>query len=485
MPAIKPPTPRLNRSHPRAYGLALALPFYEGSGGSVNDISGNGYNGTLTTTGSVKPVWSGGQSGWCLKFDGASSYITGPPSSALFPTTTTAATITCWFNATSVTSDQRLFTVSNATTSLFAMLVGRTSGKASGFARDSGGALVQIDSSASVSAGVWNHVAVTISGTTATLYLNGAVAGSATVSASQTFNTVTTATTISGSSAQVGIFGGLIDDVKAWRNRALTLADIEGEYADSFAMYRSRRFAFKAASGILFDATSNSGYQAASSSLSWSHTWSGTNRFLAVNVELLSVTDTVTAMTYGGATCTLVGAQSVAGGTGRVEQWRITGSDSGAPAAGANTISVTLSGSLACAGTAISYTGAHQTLPTESWAGASGINVGAANASVAVTPVADKTVVIAACATNDPAAAANQTGRNDVTGAAGSGIDEDSGPTTISPPSTQTMTVAVAALKMWAIGGYAIRPVAASGPSGGFNAAWAVQASRVIIGGAF
>lgn len=214
--------------------------------------------------------------------------------------------------------------------------------------------------------------------------------------------------------------------------------------------------------GITFDAASNSGYQSATSSLSWSHTWSGSNRMLSVDVAMLSVTNTVTAMTYGGATCTLVGAQSIAGGTGRIEQWRICSGDSGAPGTGANTISVTLSGSLACAGVAVSRTGVHQTSPTESWTGNSGINVGAANATVNVLPVADKTIVHAAIATNDAAATAGQTSRNDVTGAAGSGINEDSGATTISPAASQTMTTAVAALKMWAIAGYAVRPIAAA-----------------------
>lgn len=213
--------------------------------------------------------------------------------------------------------------------------------------------------------------------------------------------------------------------------------------------------------GIHYDAAANSGYQAAASSYSGAASWNGTNRMLSIDVQLLSVTDTVTAMTYGGATCTQIGAQNVAGGTGRVECWRILQSDSGAPAAGSNTLSVTISGSLAFAVTWVSRTGVHQTSPTEGFNSASGINVGAANASVVIPPAADNAVVHAACATNDTAASANQTSRNDVTGTAGSGIDEDSGATPITPAAAQTMTVAVAALKMWTIAGYAVRPVAA------------------------
>lgn len=211
--------------------------------------------------------------------------------------------------------------------------------------------------------------------------------------------------------------------------------------------------------GIAFDAASNSGYQTLVSSLSWAHIWTGTNRMLSIDVELLSVNDTVTAMTYGGATCTLVGTQNVVGGTGRVECWRICQNDPSAPAAGSNTIAVTISGSVACAGTAVSYTNVNQTTPTEAFAGNSGINTGTStNATVAVTTITNNDWVHAALATNQSSGiAASQTSRNVVSGAAGTGANSDTGP--ITPAATQTMTFTGEGITAaWAIAGYGIIP---------------------------
>lgn len=210
--------------------------------------------------------------------------------------------------------------------------------------------------------------------------------------------------------------------------------------------------------GIQPDAVSNSGYQSSASSLSWSHIWSGPNRFLAIDITLLSANDTVTACTYGGATCTLIGVKNVAGGTGRVECWGIKQSDSGAPTAGANTIAVTISGSLSCTGTAVSYVGVDQTTATETFNSASAINVGAADATVAITTVTDNCWVHAALMTNDTSVTAGQTTRNNVTGAAGSGCSEDSGGP-VSPAGATTMSyTGEGTTASWAIAGYGIRP---------------------------
>ena len=211
--------------------------------------------------------------------------------------------------------------------------------------------------------------------------------------------------------------------------------------------------------GIQFDAASNSGYQSAASSLSWSHTWSGTNRFLAIDIAMLSVTDTVTAMTYGGANCTFIGAQNVVGGTGRIECWRICQNDSGAPSTGANTISVTLSGSLACAGAAVSYTTVSQTTPTEAFAGNSGINTGSAtNATVVITTTVANDWVHAALATNQSSGiGSSQTSRNIVAGTLGTGADADTGPN--ASPGAQTMTFTGEGItSAWAVAGYGIVP---------------------------
>lgn len=212
---------------------------------------------------------------------------------------------------------------------------------------------------------------------------------------------------------------------------------------------------------ISFASAGNSGYQTASSSYSGNADWSGENRMLAIDVSMFGPGVTVTAMTYGGATCTLIGVQSTATSFGRVECWRIKESDASAPEAGTNTLSVTLSGSLAFTVNWVAYIGVNQTTPTEAFNSAQATNVGAADATVSVTTVAVNDWVHGAVATNDTSITANQTTRNNVTGASGSGADEDTGPI-VSPGATTASYTGVAALATWAIAAYALRPTTAA-----------------------
>ena len=207
--------------------------------------------------------------------------------------------------------------------------------------------------------------------------------------------------------------------------------------------------------GIVFDTASNSGYIAASANPTWTHVNNG--NFLAVDVHILSVPGTTaSAVTYNGVSMTRIGAQSTVSGAGRVECWGLV-----APAMGSNTISVTLTASVVSAGTSVSYGGVHQTSPYEAFNSAQATNVGAADATVNVTSVASNCWIHGACSTDDTAITANQRSRNNVTGAMGSGANEDIGP--IAPGATAVSYTDVAALATWAMAGYAIRPVAAAG----------------------
>lgn len=212
--------------------------------------------------------------------------------------------------------------------------------------------------------------------------------------------------------------------------------------------------------GIQFDAAANSGYQAASSSYTFNRTCTGTERFLTVDIALLSAGQTVTSVVddFGGGAIPMVfiGARSTVSSVGRIEQWGLV-----APVTGTKSIQVNLSGSIASSSAAVSYTGVHQTSPTEGFNSNQATNVGAADATVAVTPVADYCWIHAAVATDDTAVTAGQRARNNVSGAGGSGADEDTGP--IYPAGVTTMSYTdVGALATWAIAGYAIRPSNAS-----------------------
>lgn len=215
------------------------------------------------------------------------------------------------------------------------------------------------------------------------------------------------------------------------------------------------------ASGIAFDAAGNSGDQAAASSYSGSASWSGTNRMLAIDVSMLGPGVTVTAMTYGGANCTFIGAQSTITSFGRVEQWRICSSDSGAPGTGANTLSITLSGSLEFTAEWVSYTGVNQTEPVEAFNSAQATNTGSAtNASVVITSISDNCWIHAAITANKTSITAGQTTRNNIPGTLGSGANEDNN-AVVHPAGSTTMSYSnMGVTTTWAIAGYAIRPVA-------------------------
>jgi len=219
---------------------------------------------------------------------------------------------------------------------------------------------------------------------------------------------------------------------------------------------------FLGKTNILYNAAGNSGDQAAASSYSGAAIWNGNNRCLSVDVSMLGPGVTVTAMTYGGATCTLVGVQSTVTSFGRVEQWRIIQSDPSAPAAGSNTLSITLSGSLEFSVEWVAYENVHQTSPTEGFNSAQATNAGAAtDASVAVTSVADNCWIHAAVVANDTSITANQTSRNNISGTLGSGANEDNN-ADVTPAGATTMSYSgMSITTTWAIGGYALRPLSA------------------------
>lgn len=218
------------------------------------------------------------------------------------------------------------------------------------------------------------------------------------------------------------------------------------------------------AAGIAFDAAGNSGDQASANTYSGSASWSGTNRMLAVDVSMLGPGVTVSSMTYGGANCTFIGSKSTVTSLGSVESWRICSSDPSAPGTGANTLVVNLSGTLEFTVEWVSYTGVNQTSPTEGFNSAQATNAGSAtDASVVITSVADNCWIHAAVVANDTSITANQTSRNNIAGTLGSGANEDNN-AAVTPAGTTTMSYTGMGLTTtWAIAGYAIRPLAASG----------------------
>lgn len=206
---------------------------------------------------------------------------------------------------------------------------------------------------------------------------------------------------------------------------------------------------------IAFDAVSNSTYQTAQSTYSWNHTCTGSNLFLSVDVEILSVPGTfVTALSYNGVPLVQIGSRATVSGAGRVECWGLI-----APASGTHSVSLTLSASVSSAGTVTSYTGVHQTDAWEQFNSNQATNVGVGNdATVVITTISDNCWIHAACATDDASINANQTSRNNVTGALGSGANEDNN-AVVHPAGSTTMGYTnLGITATWVIAGYGIRP---------------------------
>lgn len=174
---------------------------------------------------------------------------------------------------------------------------------------------------------------------------------------------------------------------------------------------------------------------------------------------MLSVAgSSVSGITYNGVALALLKAQASVSGAVRAEEWGLA-----APASGAHTVAVTLSAGLDSIGGAVSFVNVQQTSPTEGANSATATNVGAADATVDITTVADRDMVVDVVATDDTAitVGGGQTSRNNVTGTLGSGAMSTEGVKT--PAGVVTMSwSSVGALATWSTVAVALRPVGAA-----------------------
>lgn len=225
-----------------------------------------------------------------------------------------------------------------------------------------------------------------------------------------------------------------------------------------------------AASNIAWDAASNSGYQASLSSYSWSHTCTGTNLGLIVNVSIFA-TGTVSSITYNSVAMKFVRSDVI--GVYRNEIWRLE-----APATGSHTVAVTLSASLTSIAGADSYTNVNQTDMVEVHTGATGSTSTAPTATV--TTVTDNSFVISGLTTSNGSmtVAGGQTQRNNQSGALGTGAIADKGPITPVGSSTPSWS-AVGALDSWALGVVVLEPVSGTAYAQSFTGGLALSGSLV------
>ena len=223
----------MQRGHPLAQGLLGCWPAYEGTGPTLNDLSGNDTKGTLQAGAS----WVGGQSGWALKGTGTStSYIAlGTPAW----TVAGPCTFACWFRpagngaaglfkqgASSTTCNLQCGWQRPASSNVLAMgwasiglgLFGNTTLTANGT--------------------VWYHAAFVRAGKTGAwtwqMYLNGNLDASG---SSATNPTGGTADSWLGNVPTSNPINGLEDGMLIY-NRALAADEIRALYQDTWQMVR-------------------------------------------------------------------------------------------------------------------------------------------------------------------------------------------------------------------------------------------------------
>lgn len=429
-------------------------------------------------TGTAQPTWSGTQNNIYspLTFNGANySAVT----NANLADNLGEFTVECWFQTSmtigsgvsGVLVAKQTQTGTAAGWTFFLDGNGGTPGNVGIFISDTGWANFQLWTTANAfNDGKWHHAVCTLTGGAAgtiTIYVDG-VSQSLTSGGSGVLANFSNALTVtqgwdSGHSTSWSLTGQIAG--ASVFSRALSAKDVLTAYSQGLQGYQTtdsplrwistRTWFVPVATGIAFDAASNSGALATvvGTTITWNHTCTGTNRYLAVDVGILSAGASVVSVTYNGVNLTIIKAQTTVTALGDVECWGLAN-----PASGTNSIVVTISGSgLVAGGQAVSYTNVDQTVPTEAAAGNQATNVGATDATVSVTTITDQDWIHAAVIANDPTITANQISRSNVTdGLTNSLADEDFGPQS---PAAKTMGyTGVGAGVTWAIVGYGIRP---------------------------
>jgi len=153
--------------------LLVRLKFDETSGTTAADASGNGNAGT-TVNG---PTWVGGQFNNAINLTSTSSQYVTMPTGVV--TGVTDFTISTWVKMSSLATWARVFDIGTGTNNyMFLAPQGATANRMRFAIRTSTVGEQIINSSVNTPVGTWFHVAVTLTGTTGRLYLNGVEVGS-------------------------------------------------------------------------------------------------------------------------------------------------------------------------------------------------------------------------------------------------------------------------------------------------------------------
>jgi O-glycosyl hydrolase len=140
--------------------------------GNANDSSGNGKHGTLVNG----PVFVAGKVGQAVDLDATNDYVSLP---AGLVNGLTNFSVSTWVKLDTISNNRRIFDFGNNTT-VYMYLTPRHSSNnllQYGITTSGTGGTQRTNGNAALPTGVWKHVAVTQSGNTVTLYVDGAQVG--------------------------------------------------------------------------------------------------------------------------------------------------------------------------------------------------------------------------------------------------------------------------------------------------------------------
>ncbi len=201
-------------------GLRANLLFDETSGTTAADASGFGWNGSLLNG----PLWTSGKNTGAVDLDGTDDYVSLPAGvlGAL-----NDFTIAAWVYPDAISTWSRVFDFGSGTTR-YMFLTPSSGGGTLRFAitNNGNGAEQQLNAPSPLAAGVWTHVAITLSGNTATLYVNGsAVATNSAMTLRPSGLGATTQNWIGRSQFPDPYFNGRVDDFQI-HDRALSASEV-------------------------------------------------------------------------------------------------------------------------------------------------------------------------------------------------------------------------------------------------------------------
>ncbi len=205
--------------------LLARIKFDENTGATALDSTGNGWNATFVNA----PAWTPAYLGYGVNLPATSGqHLTLPTGIA---SGLADFTISSWIKINAFATWQRIFDFGSGQTNYMFLTTQYTATAPNAaklrFAIRVNSATEQSVSGANIAltAGAWTHVAVTRSGTTVSLYVNGALAGSGTIASAPSALGSTTANYLGRSQFADPYLNGALDDFRVY-SRALSAAEL-------------------------------------------------------------------------------------------------------------------------------------------------------------------------------------------------------------------------------------------------------------------